>query len=76
MEIALRPAVVFIEIAAASDLRPNIRNNCIRKQDRARHIVCLDCFNFKIVEVPPLTVVRRKKKQKTKRKALFGNILF
>lgn len=64
MEIALHSDVVFIEIAAASDLRPNIRNNCSRKQDRARHIVCLDCFNFKIVEVPPLTDVRRKKKKR------------
>lgn len=65
MEIALCSAVVFIEIAAASDLRPNIRNNCSRRQDRARHIVCLDCFNFEVMEVPPVADVwstRKKKK--------------
>lgn len=47
----------------ASDLKPNIRNNCSRKKDKARHIVCLDCFNFKSIEVPPLTDVRRKVKK-------------
>lgn len=63
LERALCSAVIFLGIAAASDLRPNIRNNCSRKQDKARHIVCLDCFNFKGIEVPPLTDVRRKVKK-------------
>lgn len=75
MERALCSAVIFIEIAAASDLRPNIRNNCSRKQDRARHIVCLDCFNFKSVEIPPLTDVRSKTK-KLQLKKLFRNFVF
>lgn len=65
MEIALCSAVVFIEIAAASDLRPNIRNNCSRRQDRARHIVCLDCFNFEVMEVPPVADVWSTRKKKS-----------
>lgn len=76
MEIALCSAVVFIEIAAASDLRPNIRNNCSRKQDRAQHIVCLDCFNFRIMEYPHLLMLGEEGEKKRKIKALFRNFLF